>query len=349
MTAITNLRYLLAERPEGRAVREADFHLDRAPMPEPGDGQVLLRTLFLSLDPYMRGRMSAARSYAPPVEIGAVMTGEAVAEVVASRATGFAAGDIVLAYAGWQQYAALPAKACEKIDRARLGDLPLSYLLGVLGMPGATAFFALDTIGKPKAGETVLISAAAGAVGQVAGQIAKRAGCKVIATAGAADKLDYVTHELGFDVGIDYKGKDAAALATEIGRHAPHGIDVFFDNVGGVMHDAVMTNLALNARIIICGAIAAYDRLGQSQPGGADTGPRWNRQLLVKRALMQGFLVSDHRARWGEFRTAMTEWLTSGRIRYREDIVEGIEAAPRAFIGLLGGANRGKLLVRGAG
>ncbi|HEY3917514.1 MAG TPA: NADP-dependent oxidoreductase [Stellaceae bacterium] len=340
----TNQRFLLAERPEGRAVRESDFRLDTRPLPEPGDGQVLLRTLYLSLDPYMRGRMSAARSYAPPVELGAVMTGEVVAEVVASRAPGFAAGDIVLAYAGWQRYAALPAKACEKIDRAPLDDLPLSYLLGVLGMPGATAYFALDTIGKPKAGETVLISAAAGAVGQVAGQIAKLAGCTVIATAGAADKLDYVTRELGFDVGIDYKGKDAAALAAEIARHAPDGIDVFFDNVGGVLHDAVMMNLALKARIIICGAISAYDRLGQP-----DTGPRWNRQLLVKRALMQGFLVSDHRARWGEFRAAMTGWLTSGRLRYREDVVEGFEAAPHAFIGLLAGANRGKLLVRVAG
>lgn len=340
-TNTVNRRFLLAERPEGRAVRESDFRLEVQPMAAPGEGKILLRTLFLSLDPYMRGRMSAARSYAPPVEVGAVMTGEVVGEVAESYAEGFAAGDIVLAHAGWQQYAVLPAKACEKVDRAKIGDLPLSYLLGVLGMPGATAFFALDTIGKPKPGETVLISAAAGAVGQVAGQLAKLAGCKVIATAGAADKLDYVTRELGFDIGINYKGKDAAALSAEIAARAPEGIDVFFDNVGGVLHDAVMMNLALRARIIICGVISAYDRLGQP-----DLGPRWNRQLLVKRALMQGFLVSDHRARWGEFRAAMTGFLTSGRIRYREDIVDGLEAAPRAFIGLLHGANRGKLLVR---
>ena len=341
MMPTTNQRFLLAERPDGRAVQPSDFRLDSAPVAEPGDGKLLLRVLFLSLDPYMRGRMSAARSYAPPVEIGAVMTGETVAEVVTSRDPGFAAGDIVLAYAGWQQYAVLPAKACEKVDRAKLGNLPLSYLLGVLGMPGATAFFALDTIGKPQAGETVLISAASGAVGQVAGQIAKLKGCKVIATAGAADKLDYVTRDLGFDIGIDYKGKDAAALSTELAQHAPNGIDVFFDNVGGVLHDAVIANLALKARSIICGAIAAYDKLGQP-----DLGPRPNRHLLVKRALMQGFLVSDHRPRWAEFRATMTEWLTSGRIRYREDIVDGIEAAPRAFIGLLNGANRGKMLIR---
>ncbi len=344
MTETVNHRFLLAERPEGRAVRASDFRLDPAALPQPAEGQVLLRALYLSLDPYMRGRMSAARSYAPPVELGAVMTGEVVAEVMESRAPAFAAGDLALAYAGWQEYAALPGTACERIDRASLGELPISYLLGVLGMPGATAYFALDTIGKPQAGGTVLISAAAGAVGQVAGQIAKLKGARVIATAGAADKLDYVTRELGFDAGVDYKGKDAKTLAAELARHAPQGIDVFFDDVGGVTHDAAMANLALRGRIIICGAISSYDRLGQP-----DTGPRWNRQLLVKRALMQGFLVGDHRARYPEFRARMTDWLTSGRVRYREDIAAGLAAAPEAFIGLLAGANRGKMLVRIAG
>jgi NADPH-dependent curcumin reductase CurA len=339
MTTTVNKRFLLAERPDGRAVKESDFRLDAAPMPKPGDGEVLLRTLYLSLDPYMRGRMSAARSYAAPVELGAVMTGEVVGEIIDSRADGLRPGDIVLAPAGWQEFAVLPAKAVERIERAQLGDLPLSYLLGVLGMPGATAYFALDTIGKPKPGETVLISAAAGAVGQVAGQIAKLQGCKVIACAGAADKLAYVTEALGFDAAVDYKGKDADALAADFARHAPQGIDVFFDNVGGVTHDAAMMNLALRARVIICGVISV--RAGQP-----DIGMRWNRQLLVKRALMQGFLVGDHRARWGEFRAAMAAWLKSGKIRYREDIVDGIDAAPRAFLGLLDGANRGKMLVR---
>ena len=336
-----NRRFLLAERPEGRAVKESDFRLDLAPIPKPAEGQVLLRSLYLSLDPYMRGRMSAARSYAPPVELGAVMAGEVVGEIVESRAPGLSEGDIVLAYAGWQEYAVLPAKAIERIDRSQLGDVPLSYLLGVLGMPGATAYFALDTIGKPQPGETALISAAAGAVGQVAGQIAKLKGCKVIASAGAADKLAYVTESLGFDAGIDYKGKSAEALAAEFARHAPNGIDIFFDNVGGAVHDAAMMNLALHGRVIICGAISTYDRVGLP-----DTGLRWNRQLLVRRAIMQGFLVSDHRARWGEFRAAMLTWLKNGQIQYREDIVAGIEAAPRAFIGLLAGANRGKMLVR---
>ena len=344
MTATLNKRFLLVERPEGRAVRETDFRLDVAPLPTLAEGQVLLRTLYLSLDPYMRGRMSAARSYAPPVELGAVMTGEVVGEILESRAPGFSPGDIALAYAGWQEFATLPAKAVERVDRALLGSLPLSNLLGVLGMPGATAYFALDTIGKPQAGETVLVSAAAGAVGQVVGQIARLKGCKVIACAGADDKLAYVTEELGFDVGISYRDKDAEALATAFAAEAPNGIDVFFDNVGGVTHDAAMMTLALRARIIICGVISAYDRLGQP-----DAGLRWNRQLLVKRALMQGFLVGDHRARWPEFRAAMAAWLKAGQIRYREDVVDGIEAAPRAFIGLLRGANRGKMLVRVAG
>ena len=341
MTELRNKRFLLTQRPDGRDVAESDFRLDVAPVPALEDGQVLARTLFLSLDPYMRGRMSAARSYAPPTELGAVMLGEAVAEIVQSRAPNLKPGDIVLAYSGWQEYAALPGKACEKIDPALLSGLPLSYLLGVLGMPGATAYFALDTIGKPKAGETVLISAASGAVGQVAGQMAKMKGCKVIATVGASDKADYVTRDLGFDVAVDYKGKDAKTLGTELAQHAPNGIDVFFDNVGGVTHDAVMRNLALNARIIICGAISAY-----ASGDKPDVGPRWNRQLLVKRAIMQGFLVSDHRARWNEFPSAMAGWLKAGQIRYREDIAEGIEATPRAFIGLLAGANRGKMLVR---
>ncbi|MGH7036380.1 MAG: NADP-dependent oxidoreductase, partial [Stellaceae bacterium] len=205
MTAL-NRCFLLAERPEGRAVKESDFKFEAAPVPAPEEGQVLLRTRYLSLDPYMRGRMSAARSYALPVELGAVMTGEVVADIVQSRAPGLAAGDLVLAHAGWQEYAAMPAKYVERVDRAQLGELPVSYLLGVLGMPGATAYFALDAIGKPQPRETVLVSAAAGAVGQAAGQIAKLKGCRVIAIAGAADKLAYVTQQLGFDAGIYYKG-----------------------------------------------------------------------------------------------------------------------------------------------
>jgi NADPH-dependent curcumin reductase CurA len=336
--AQTGKRWLLADRPANRGVKESDFRLDVSPVPEPAEGEVLLRTLYLSLDPYMRGRMVLAKSYAAPVEIGQVMTGEVVAEVIQSRAPGIAVGAVVRAPAGWQEYAALPAAHVERVERS---GLPLSYHLGVLGMPGETAYFALNEIGRPKPGETVLISAAAGAVGQAAGQIAKLRGCRVIGVAGDEDKVAFVREELGFDHALSYKGKDAETLGAELAAVTPDGVDVFFDNVGGVTHDAVMANLALFARIIICGVIAVYDK-----PGQADLGVRWNRQLLVKRALMQGFLVWDYRDRKPEFRRAMTEWLQSGQVRYREDIVDGIEAAPRAFIGLLAGANRGKLLVR---
>ena len=333
-----NTRVLLAERPANRPVRESDFRIDRAAVPEPAEGEVLLRTLWLSLDPYMRGRMSAVRSYAKPVEIGAVMTGETVSEVVSSRAPGLKPGDLVLAPSGWQEWAVLPAKEAQRIEPE---DMPLSYFLGVLGMPGMTAYSALLGIGQPKPGETVLISAAAGAVGQLAGQIAKIRGCRVIGSAGAADKLAYIKDELGFDAALDYKGKDRDQLGAELAALAPDGIDVFYDNVGGVLHDAVMANLALHARVIIVGSISIYDRLETP-----DIGIRWNRQLLVKRARMEGFLVWDWRHQAEEFRRDVSAWLRSGRVRYREDIVDGLVAAPKAFMGLLAGENRGKLLVR---
>ena len=338
-----NTRILLAERPVNRPVRESDFTLDRAPVPEPAEGEVLLRARFLSLDPYMRGRMSPARSYAKPVEIGEVMTGETVSEVMASRYAGLKPGDIVRAQTGWQDYSAMPGKEVERIELegSDLRGMPLSYFLGVLGMPGMTAYCALLGIGQPKPGETVLISAASGAVGQLAGQIAKLKGCRVIGTAGSPDKVAYVKDELGFDGAVDYKGKDMAALSAAIAELAPKGIDVFFDNVGGVVHDAAMANLAIHARIIICGSISIYDQLETP-----DTGIRWMRQLLVKRARMEGFLFWDWRDRAAEFRRDVSAWLREGKIRYREDIVDGIAAAPRAFIGLLAGQNRGKLLVR---
>jgi NADPH-dependent curcumin reductase CurA len=333
-----NTRILLADRPVNRLVDPRDFKIDHADVPDPTEGQVLLKTLFLSLDPYMRGRMSAARSYAKPVEIGQVMTGEAVCEVVASHSPGLRRGDKVLAQTGWQEYAALPASEVERIDPH---GMPLSYFLGVLGMPGQTAYCALLGVGQPEPGETVLISAAAGAVGQLAGQIAKLKGCRVIGTAGATDKVAYVTDTLGFDSAIDYKGKNAEALGRELAALAPNGIDVFFDNVGGPVHDAAMANLALHARIVIVGSISLYDRLETP-----DTGVRWNRQLLVKRAHMEGFLVWDWRHQTRLFRDEVSAWLRAGRIQYKEDIVDGIGAAPQAFIGLLAGANRGKMLVR---
>ena len=338
MSAPRNTRILLADRPVNRPVQENDFKVETAGVPEPKDGGVLLRTLWLSLDPYMRGRMSAARSYAKPVEIGEVMTGETVSEVVASRAGSLKPGDKVLARAGWQEYAVLPAGEVERIDPQ---GMPLSYFLGVLGMPGQTAYCALLGVGQPKPGETVLISAAAGAVGQLAGQITKIKGCRVIGTAGAADKVAYVRDTLGFDAAIDYKGKDRDALGAELAALAPKGIDVFFDNVGGDLHDAALANLALHGRVVIVGSISIYDRLET-----ADTGIRWNRQLLVKRARMEGFLVWDWRHQTQEFRRDVSQWLRDGRVKYKEDVAEGIASAPRAFMGMLKGENRGKQLVR---
>jgi NADPH-dependent curcumin reductase len=338
MPAPSNTRVLLAARPVNRRVRESDFKIETVGAPEPKEGEALLRTLWLSLDPYMRGRMSAARSYAKPVEIGEVMTGETVSEVVASRAPLLKPGDKVLARASWQEYAALPASEVERIEPE---GMPLSYFLGVLGMPGQTAYCALLGVGQPKPGETVLISAASGAVGQVAGQIAKLKGCRVIGTAGAADKIAYVKDTLGFDAAIDYKGKDADALGAELAKLAPKGIDVFYDNVGGAVHDAALANLALHGRVIIVGSISIYDRLE-----APDTGIRWNRQLLVKRARMEGFLVWDWRHQTQQFRRDVSQWLREGKIKYREDVADGIASAPRAFMGMLAGENRGKQLVR---
>ncbi|GGF35001.1 NADP-dependent oxidoreductase [Aliidongia dinghuensis] len=332
-----NHRITLAERPVNRPVQPTDFRLEEAPIPVPATGEVLLRTLYLSLDPYMRGRMSEAKSYAQPVQIGEVMIGETVSEVVASNDPTFVPGDTVLGRTGWQEYAALPAKGLIKVDGKAA---PLSYYLGVLGMPGMTGYFALLDIGQPKPGETVLVSAAAGAVGQVVGQIAKLKGCRVIGIAGGADKCAYVTKDLGFDAAIDYRGKDATALSAEIAALAPNGVDVYFDNVGGAIHDAAMMNVALRARIIICGAVAIYDKL-ETQ----DTGARWMRTILAKRARMEGFLVFDYDPRRAEFLADMSAWLRGGLVHYREDVTEGLARAPEAFIGMLAGKNLGKQLI----
>ena len=338
MTAApVNRRIVLARRPQGAPAPE-DFRLEEVPVPAPAAGQVLLRTRFLSLDPYMRGRMSDAPSYVPPVALGAPMAAQTVSVVEASQNAAFKVGELVVANVGWQDYGVSDGRDLVKIDPAL--ERP-SYALGVLGMPGLTAYVGLLDIGEPKAGETVVVGAATGAVGSVVGQIAKLKGCRVIGTAGAPDKVAYVKDALGFDAAIDYKGKNAESLGAELAALAPNGIDVFFDNVGGPVHDAAMVNLALHGRVIIVGSISIYNRLETP-----DTGIRWNRQLLVKRARMEGFLVWDWRHQTRLFRDEVSAWLRAGRIHYKEDIVDGIAAAPRAFIGLLAGANRGKMLVR---
>lgn len=333
----THRRFVLAERPVMRAPRASDFRIEEGPLPEPQAGEVLMRTVFLSLDPYMRGRISAVKSYAKSVELGETMVGEAVGEVIASKAEGFQVGDLVRGHIGWQTHGILPAAQARRIVPA---GFPLSYYLGVLGMPGRTAYFALLDIGQPKPGETVLVSAASGAVGQLVGQIAKIKGARAVGIAGGPDKIAYC-REIDFDAAFDYKGKDDEALVKAVAETCPDGVDVYFDNVGGVIHDAAMANLNLRGRIIICGTISGYNRLEQQ-----DVGRRHLRVMLVKRARMQGFLVGDYAARDAEFEADMPAWLKDGRIRYREDVVEGFERTPEAFAGLLDGRNFGKLVVR---
>ncbi len=327
-----NRQILLKSRPSGMPSAE-NFERVERPVPEPRDGEILTRTLFLSLDPYMRGRMSDAKSYAAPVPIGSVMTGQTVGRVVASRAAGFAEGDVVLGYGNWQDYAVLPAKAARKIDPALA---PVSTALGVLGMPGRTAYVGLLDIGQPKPGETVVVSAASGAVGAVVGQIAKIKGCRAVGIAGGPEKCRYVVDELGFDACVDHRAPD---FANALAAACPRGIDIDYENVGGAVLQAVWPQLNDFARVVICGLIAQY---GDAVPRpGPDL-----RSLLNKRITVRGFIVTDHAARTEDFLRDMPSWIRDGRVKYREDIVDGLERAPEAFIGLLQGKNFGKLIVR---
>ena len=329
-----NMQIRLARRPVGEPTVE-DFRFVEEAMPVPGDGEVLLQTQWLSLDPYMRGRMSEVRSYVPPVALDAVMVGGTVGKVVASNDARFAVGDLAMGYGGWQRFSVEAASTLQKLDPAMAHP---SYALGILGMPGQTAFCALNDIGAPKAGETLVVSAAAGAVGQVAGQLGKIAGCRVIGIAGGAEKCRYVVEELGFDACIDRK---VDSLDDALARHAPDGIDIYFDNTAGAILEAVMKRLRVGARIPLVGLIEQYNAV--QAPKGPNLAP-----LLVSRAKIEGFLVTDHAAHTRAFLATVGGLLQSGKLRYREDVVEGLEAAPTAFIGLLRGANLGKLLVRTA-
>ena len=327
-------RVVLVRRPPGEPA-ESDFRVETAPMPQPGAGQVLVRVIYLSLDPYMRGRMRDAASYAAPVALGDAMPGGTVGEVVRSNHPAFAAGDIVEDRLGWQEYAVANGATLRKIDPS---IAPISTANGVLGMPGMTAWFGLLEIGQPKPGETVVVSAASGAVGQVVGQLAKLAGCRVIGIAGGAAKCDFVMNELGFDDAVDYKA--ASDIEAALRTACPAGIDVYFDNVGGPVTDAVVPLLNFWARIPLCGSISAYNA---DKP---EVGPRILWPFVGRRVKLQGFIVSDFAPRFDPARRAMGELVRSGRLKYKEDIVEGIEKAPRAFIGLLRGENFGKLQVR---
>lgn len=329
----TNRRIVLASRPVGYP-RESDFRLEEAPIPQPQEGEVLVKALWLSLDPYMRGRMRAARSYAPSVEIGQVIVGGVVGRVVQSRTPAFQVGDIVEGNLGWQEYACADPRILRKVDPSLA---PISTALGVLGMPGMTAYFGFLEVGKPRPGDTVVVSAASGAVGQVVGQIARIMGCRVVGTAGSDAKVDYIVNELGYHVGINYKTQDVGRALDEA---CPEGIDVYFDNVGGPITDAVMERLATGARIVICGQISQYNL---EEP---EVGPRNLWALIRSQARMEGFLVYQFAGRYDEARRRIARWIREGKIKYKEDVVEGLEQAPRAFIGLMRGENFGKLLVK---
>jgi NADPH-dependent curcumin reductase CurA len=327
-----NRQVLLASRPQGW-VTESNFRIVEAPLAKPADGEVLVKNDWLSLDPYMRGRMSDAKSYVPSVQIGEVMVGQTVGTVVESRDPAFKAGDAVLTPSGWQLYATLKGKSLRKIDAKRA---PASYYLGVLGMPGMTAWFGLTEIGKPKAGETLVVSAASGAVGSVVGQLAKIMGARAVGIAGGKAKCDYVVNELGFDACIDYRAGDLAARLRET---CPNGVDVDFENVGGELLDTVLAVMNRHSRIVICGLIAEYNA---TEPYGY----KRLRSILVNRIRMQGMIVFDWEPRYGEAIEALTGYYAAGKLKTRESIVEGLDNAPRGLIGLLKGENFGKQLVK---
>ena len=332
MAAPINRQILLKSRPDGAPGLD-NFELVRREVPEPGDGEVLMRTRYLSLDPYMRGRMSAAKSYAKPVEVGEPMVGGTVGEIVASRNARFAVGDLVTGFGGWQDYALSSGVGLRKLDPA---TAPVTTSLGVLGMPGMTAYAGLLEIGQPKPGETVAVAAASGAVGSVVGQIAKIKGCRAVGIAGGTDKCRYVVGELGFDACVDHHAPD---FARQLEAACPAGIDVYFENVGGTVQQAVWPLLNDFARIPVCGLIAQYS--AATPMPGPDMF-----SVLRKRLTLRGFIVTDFAAKQADFLREASEWVRTGRLKYREDVVEGLENAPAAFLGLLQGKNFGKLLVK---
>ncbi|KQY88699.1 NADP-dependent oxidoreductase [Pelomonas sp. Root1444] len=333
-----NRRITLAAYPQGLPGAE-DFRLDRQPVPEPADGQVLLRTLYLSIDPYMRNLMApVGPGYAPPVPLGGVMVGGTVSRVEASRHAGFQAGELVLANAGWQDYALSDGSDLLPL---RGTDRP-SLALGGLGMPGFTAYVGLLDIGAPQPGETVVVAAATGAVGAVVGQLAKLKGARVIGIAGGTDKCRHAVDDLGFDACVDRRASDFAA---RLAAACPQGIDVYFENVGGDVFDAVLPLLNQHARAPVCGFIAHYNDV--APPPGPDRRPALLATLLAKRVRMQGFIILDHFGpRFDIFRREMATWLADGRIRLREDVVDGLEQAPQALARVLQGGNFGKTVVR---
>jgi NADPH-dependent curcumin reductase len=331
--ANVNHQFRLAARPVGMAKR-GDWTYTEEPVREPGDGEFLVKILYISLDPAMRGWMNEGKSYIQPVGIGEVMRAGGAGRVISSKNSAFAPGDFVYGVFGVQEYAISNGKGIAKVD-PRVAPLPV--FLGTLGMPGMTAYFGLLDIGQPKPGETVVVSGAAGAVGTVVGQIAKIKGCRVVGIAGGAEKCKYITKDLNFDAAIDYKAEDVRkALQT----HCPKGVDVYFDNVGGDILDAVLTQLARGARIVICGAISQYNNTTPIK------GPSNYLSLLVNRASMKGMVVFDYAERYGEAAREMAGWMKAGKLKSREDIVEGFETFPETLLKLFKGENTGKLVLK---
>lgn len=335
---LINRRVVLASRPQGAPV-DADFRIEQSPIPEPAEGQVLLRTVYLSLDPYMRGRMSDAPSYAAPVDVGGVMVGGTVCRVLASKNPAYKVDDWVLSFNGWQDYA-----VSDGSDLTALGESPAhpSYALGIFGMPGFTAYMGLLDIGRPQAGETLVVAAATGPVGATVGQIGKIKGCHVVGVAGGAEKCRHAIEVLGFDACLDHRAPD---FAEQLAKACPAGIDVYFENVGGKVFEVVLPLLNTKARVPVCGIVAHYN--DTALPNGPDRLPALMGAILRKRITVQGFIIfDDYGHRYDEFFSEMSSWFAQGLIKYREEQVSGLEAAPKAFIGLLEGRNFGKLVVR---
>jgi NADPH-dependent curcumin reductase CurA len=332
-----NTRILLDSRPHGEPTPD-NFRFETVPVPAPAEGEVLLRTIYLSLDPYMRGRMNDAKSYAAPVELGAVMEGGTVCEVVESRDPGLAPGDIVLAHGGWQEYAVAPARQVRRLDPARA---PISTAVGVLGMPGFTAYAGLLEIGRPQPGETVVVAAAAGPVGSTVGQIARIKGARAVGIAGGADKVAWL-EELGFDVALDHR---SPTFRDDLEAAVPDGIDVYFENVGGHVWDAVLPRLNTYARVPVCGLVSHYNET--ELPAGPDRSSRLMTAILTRSLTVRGFIqnefVSSH---YKAFQADAAGWIADGSLRYKEDIVVGLDNAPDAFLGMLKGQNFGKLVVQ---
>ena len=331
MTEVRNRQWLLASRPNGRA-DESNFRLTEAPVPVIRDGQALIKVHYLSLDPYMRGRMDEVKSYAPPQKLDEVMVGGTVGEVVESKAETLRRGDMVVGMGGWQEYFATEASGVRTIDTRRA---PASAYLGVLGMPGVTAWYGLLRIGRPNVGETVVVSAASGAVGSVVGQLARIHGGRAVGFAGGDEKCHYVVHELGFDACIDHKSDSARAAFAAA---TPNGVDVIFENVSGAVFDMALARMNTGGRVALCGLIAGYN--------GQDIALKNVRSILVNRLAVTGFIVSDHLELWPPAIEELARHVTSGALKYRESIATGIENAPKAFIGLLNGENFGKQLVK---